>query len=404
MLFKIALRNLFRNKRRTLIILSSIVVGVVAMILSDGLMNGMLKQMLFNQVRLNVSHLQIHRDGFNKDKTIKYAFSDFNEIEAELKNNPVVEAYSKRLKTYGLISSAVNSSGIYLNAVVPEDESRVSIIDQSIVEGSYFTGDKRDILIGTKLAKKLEVGVGDKIVVMSNTPDGSIGSELFRICGLFSTASSDFDKSTIFVPLETAQLFLDVENHISEFAVILKESELVENLKAEMIGKLGSSYEVMTYNDLLPFLVLQLDMYNEMMAVINFIIGLALIFGIINSMLMSVFERINELGVLMSIGMKNSKIFLMVLFEAFTLGIAGTIAGFVIGLSIHFILSPIGINLSAFASSLESFGIGAVIYPDLSLGGILSLLIIIPLISVAGAVYPAFKAIKLEPVTAVRYV
>jgi ABC-type antimicrobial peptide transport system permease subunit len=140
------------------------------------------------------------------------------------------------------------------------------------------------------------------------------------------------------------------------------------------------------------------------MIVLDLIIGLALIFGIINVMLMSVFERINEFGVLMSIGMKNSKLFLMIVFEAFIIGVIGTIAGLIIGLLIHYPISITGIDFSVFAEGLDSYGVGAIIYPYLSIENIITMIIIIPFIVVLGAIYPAFRAIRLQPVYAVRYV
>ena len=140
------------------------------------------------------------------------------------------------------------------------------------------------------------------------------------------------------------------------------------------------------------------------MFIVNLIVGLALIFGIINSMLMAVFERINEFGVLMSIGMKNSRLFLMILTEALILGIFGTLIGVGSGILLNIPISDYGIDLSLFAAGLESFGVGAVIYPVLSIENVLITLIMLPFISVLGAVYPAYKAIKLEPVYAIRYV
>ena len=138
--------------------------------------------------------------------------------------------------------------------------------------------------------------------------------------------------------------------------------------------------------------------------ILNVIIGLALIFGIINTMLMSVFERIQEFGVLMAIGMKNNRLYLMIVFEAFILGVIGTLAGLVFGLLLDIPLAHSGINLSIFATGLESFGIGAVIYPVLSVGNIINAVLFMPIVAVLGALYPAYRAIKLEPIYAINYV
>lgn len=404
MLIKLAWRNIWRNKRRSLVVLGSVIVGIIAVLFMNGFMNGMLYQMLSNQISTNVSHIQIHKKGFNDNKIIQSFLPEADKVEEKLKTNSQVKAYSKRVITFGLISSATNSSGVYINGIDPAKEKQVSIICDQIKEGEYFTGGKREIVIGAKLAEKLEVGLGDKVVAMSNTPDGTIGSEVFRVVGIFKSFSSEFDKAFIYIPIETAQSMLNIDHHIYEYAIVAKDYHKVEQVKNSIKAGLSGKYEVMSYKDLLPFLVYQIDLSKESMWIFNLIIELALIFGIVNSMLMAVFERINEIGVLMSIGMKNMKIFYMILMEGLVIGIIGTIIGLAIGYLIMLPLESVGINFSIYAQSLESYGVGAVIYPTLSIDDVIGVLIMIPFISILGAVYPAYKAIKLEPVYAIRYV
>ncbi len=404
MLLKLAWRNIWRNKRRSIIVLISIVVGLTAIVLTDGLSNGMIRQMLFNQVNLDISHLQIHKAGFNSNKVIKNFIPDYQHVESILKSNPEVAAYSKRVFATGILSSANNSSGVIIYGIDPEEEARVSIIKSSIVEGKYLSGSKREIIIGKKLAEKLGVDVGDKVVAMSNTLKGDIGSDAFRVAGIFQTANSEFDKMTVYIVAGAEQEMLNTGDNYHEFAVILKDYNNVTSIKSKLESALGSRYEVFTYKDLLPLFIFQMDLYKESMMILNIIIGLALIFGIVNTMLMSVFERIREFGVLMAIGMRNSKLYLMILFEAFMLGILGTLVGLVCGLLLDIPLAHSGINLSLFATGLESFGIGAIIYPVLSVGNLINAALFMPFVAVLGALYPAYKAIKLEPIYAINYV
>jgi ABC-type lipoprotein release transport system permease subunit len=404
MLWKLAWRNIWRNKRRSLIVLVSIVIGMAALIFFDGFSNGMMQQMLSNQISSNISHIQIHKKGFNDNKIIKNILPDRQKVEQILKENAQVKFFSERVITFGLLSSASSSSGIYLYGIKPGAEEKISKIKTSIVEGNYLSDAKRDILIGKKLAEKLNVGLGDKVVAMANTPDGSIGSDVFRVAGIFETFSSEFDKSTIYISEQTAQNMLGIDNETLEFAMIIEDYKKVDEVKANLQLKLGDEYEVLSYKDLLPMIIFSMDIYQESMFIFNLIIGLALIFGIINTMLMSVFERINEFGVLMAMGMKNSRLFFMIVLEAFIIGIVGTIVGLIVGILIHIPLSHSGIDFSLFAEGLESFGVGAIIYPILSLGNLISMIFLIPFISVAGALYPAYRAIKLEPVYAINYV
>ena len=404
MLLKLAWRNIWRNKRKSLIVLSSVIVGMIAVIFYDGLDHGMLHQMLNNQISNSVSHIQIHKKGFNNNKIIKNYIPDNPLAEKAVKSQKDIKAYSERVITFGLASSASSSSGVYIYGVYPDMEAKVSDIKKSIIEGKFFTGNKRDIVIGKQLADKLGVGLNDKVVIMANTPNGDIGSDLFRVAGIFQSVSSEFDKTTIYIPIKTAQEMLEIDSHIYEYAIILNDYHNVDKVKSELESKLGNKYEVLSYKDLLPMLIYQMDLYDQTMWIFYMIVGLALIFGIVNTMLMSVFERINEIGVLMAIGMKNSKIFLMFVLEAFMIGVIGTILGLILGLLIHWPISISGINFSIFSDALKSFGIGAVIYPFLSVTNTIMLVIIIPFIAVIGALYPAYRAIKLEPIKAIYYV
>ena len=404
MLFKLAWRNIWRNKRRSLIVLVSVIVGIVAIVFSDGLSNGMMRQMLFNQINLNISHIQIHKEGFNNNKIVKNFIPDINKVQSVLEKDPSVKAFSKRVFASGILSSANNSSGVLIYGVIPSEESKVSVVKSSIVKGKYLGGGKREIIIGKKLAEKLGVGIGDKVVAMANTLSGDIGSEVFRVEGIFRTSSSDFDKMTVYIPAATEQEMLGLGNKYHEVAIITKDYNKVTEIKKNLASQLGSKYEILTYRDLLPMLIYQMDLYKESMMILNIIIGLALIFGIINTMLMSVFERIREFGVLMAIGMKNNRLYLMIVFEAFIIGVLGTLVGLGIGLLLDIPLAHSGIDLSMFSVGLESFGVGAIIYPVLSIGNIINTVIFMPFVAVAGALYPAYKAIKLEPIYAINYV
>ena len=404
MLIRIAWRNLWRNRRRSLIIQSSVVIGVVAIIFLDGLMNGMLYQMLFNQVSSTIAHIEIHKNGFNDNKSVQNFIPDNEIIEKTIQEEPGVKYYSRRVISFGLLSSASNSSGVYIYGVNPPEEINVSSISNSIIEGNYLSGSDREIVIGQGLADKLDVSLGDKVVAMTNRDDGKIGSDLFRVTGIYKSFSSEFDKSYIYIPIQNAQTMMNIGDNIYEFALILNDYKNAQAVTNDLRSRLSYDYEVLSYRDILPLLIIQLDLYKQSAFIITFIVSLALIFGIINTMLMAVFERINEFGVLMSIGMSSSKIFLMIVWEAFILGVIGTIAGFVIAMLLHLIVSNTGINLSMFAASLDSFGLGATIYPQLLIENIINTLVTIPFISVLGAIYPAYKAIKLEPVYALRYV
>jgi putative ABC transport system permease protein len=404
LLLKIAWRNLWRNRRRSLIVLVSVIIGVVALIIMDALSIGMVEQMLENQIGSHTSHIQVHKNGFNDNKIIQNYLPDATATENAVKSIEGIKHYSPRVLTFGLLSSATSSSGVYLVGINSDKEEKVTKIKRSLVEGEYLSGKEREIVIGKRLAEKLGVELGDKVVAMATSLDGSVGSDVFRIVGLYQTFSSEFDKTTIYIPLRNAQRMLELGDKLTEFAIIVENTKLLDQIKSELKSKLGENYEVLTYRDLLPLLVMQIDLYKETIWIFYLIVGIAMVFGIINTMLMSVMERIREFGVLMAIGMKNARLFIMILIEAFILGIFGSALGVIAGIIIYYPLSISGIDLSLFAEGLTAFGSGAIIYPILTANSVINAVIIIPVVSMLGALYPAYKTIQLQPVSAIRHV
>ena len=408
MLLKIAWRNLWRNKRRSIIILTSVAVGVACIMLNDSLGRGMMEQMLENQIRSNVSHIQIHKAGFNDNKIIQSYVPNHQEVENILENSSFVKFYSKRVVSAGLLSSANASSGIVLMGIESDKEKNITSINSKIVEGRYLSGKSNEIVIGKEMAEKLEVELGDKVVAVASSLDGSVSTELFRVVGIYKSSSSAFDKIYAYISLSNAQKMLNLQDNFSEFAIIVEKPKATDNYKDTLFKKIYSKgfekeIEILTYKDLLPLMIMYIDLYDQMIIVFYMIIIIAILFGVINVMLMSVYERIREIGVLMSIGMKSRRIFAMILLEAFVLGLVGSIMGFGLGF-LAFIPLSNGLDLSIFARSLASMGIDTVIYPIINFNVVLNSILLMPLSTVVGACYPALRAIKLQPTDAMRHI
>lgn len=403
-IFRLAWRNIWRNKRRSIIVMSSVAVGVIATVLMDTLSRGMAFQMLYNQIGSHVAHLQVHRRGFKDNPIVQNSIPDANVVKRAVASTPGVLSQSSRVLTFGLLSSALSSSGVSLVGIDPREEEEITTIKGSIVAGMYLSGGRNEAVVGRALAEKLGVGLGDRVVGMASAVDGHVGSDVFRIVGLYETLSSEFDKSFVYIGRNNAQDMLELGEEISEIAIRIGNLRQLGAVQAGLQETLGESYEVLTYPEILPFLVLQIDLYDQSMFIFYAIVGIALIFGIINTMLMSVFERIREFGVLKAVGMKDRRLIIMVLLEAFFLGTIGTAAGFVLGYLTYLPLQRTGLDLSMFSESLRSLGVGAVIFPVLTWEVLANALFIIPLVAVVGALYPAIRAGRLLPVGAIRSV
>ncbi|OGU12479.1 MAG: hypothetical protein A2X61_02635 [Ignavibacteria bacterium GWB2_35_12] len=410
MFFKMAIRNLLRNKRRTLIVLSSIIVGVAATLLYDSINAGMINQMLVNQINSYYSHIQIHKQGFNDNKLVTSYIPDYKNVEEVIQKQDYVRNYSKRVIAFGMLSSANSSAGISMLGIEPGNEKKVSNIYKMIIEGKYLSGKSNEILISKKMAEKLEVTLGDKVVAMAADINGKVNSELFRIIGIYRSHTAEFDKVFVYVPIENARTILGLGDNVSEIAIITNNSDSTLSYKKQLVSAMknagveSNEVEVSTYQELLAMIMYLIDIWKQTSIIIYLIIALAVLFGVINTMLMSVFERVNEIGVLMSIGMRNSGIFRMIILEAFMMGVVGTLIGFGIGVLIYLPLSNNGINLGMYSESMQTFGLNNIIYPALDSNVIINSIFIMPLATAVGAIYPARKAMKLQPTDAMRHV
>jgi putative ABC transport system permease protein len=404
MMLRLAWRNIWRNKRRSLIILTSIVVGLAAVIFMEALSRGFIKQMLTNSIGTHIGHVQVHKKGFNDNKVVHNFMQETKLPQRALKADQRISAFSRRTIAFGLLSSASNSSGVLIVGIHAEEEERVTTIKLHLVEGRYLSGEKHEVVISKRLAETLGIGLGDRVVAMASTLDSKVGSDMFRVVGLFQSPNSVFDKTHIYVPLENAQEMLRVGEEIAEFTMIATHIDSVLALKEALAWQLGVDYEVLSYHDIIPTLLLQLEVAESSMLIFYLIIGAAMIFGISNTMLMSVFERINEFGVLKAVGMKDTRVFVMVMIEALLLGLVGTIAGTIVGIAINLPLQATGLNFATFSEGLASWGVGGIIYPVLDYSSLASGMILILGICLLAAFYPAYKAVRLEPISAMRYV
>ncbi len=408
MIGRIAWRNILRNKRRSLILITSIVVGVLALVLTEGFATGMLHQMLSNQISADAGYIQIHKKGYQSDPTLENAMTNPGPVREILTKERAILNYSERLRVFGLVSSPYNSYGVSIVGIVPSAEKKITTISQYITKGSYLSGEPGQILLSTSMADKLKVGLGDKVVIMASQIDGSVGSEACRVSGIFETFNSGFDQSHVYIPIQTADQMLNADGLVSEFVVNPKntrdQAAVESRVRDDIAGLPGAAgeYEVLSYEQMLPLLVAQLVLYRQALYLIAGIIAVALIFGIIDTMLMSVMERTHEFGVSMAIGMSNRKIFTMVMIEALYLAVIGTAIGLAGSYGASLSLSRTGWDLSMFSASLKSLGVGSIIYPVLETSYVVPTVLVIPVVTLLGAVYPALKAVRLQPVEAIR--
>ncbi|HEU5145631.1 MAG TPA: FtsX-like permease family protein [Chryseosolibacter sp.] len=404
MIAAISWRNIWRNKWRSAVIILAITAGLTGGIFTVAMYNGMTEQKLRTAVDTQTAHLQVHAPRFQQNKDIRLFLESPNVIISELENESFVSAVSRRLVAMGMAASSNANTGVLLNGIHPDKERMISTIYQSMVAGDYFETEKRNqILLSSRTARKLKVEVNGKVVITLQDINGDIVGAAFRVTGIFRTTHSMFDESNVFVRKQDLERILSIDGVVNEIAVRLDDIENVPAVQQRLRAKFSAEVaDIQSWRDIQPELAYINDASWQMNYLVLIIILLALAFGILNTMLMAIFERVKEIGVLMAVGMSKYRIFMMIILETIFLSLTGAALGMIVSAIIVFWTNRSGINLSMFAQGLESFGISSIIYPALEpqfYGRLAAMVIVAAMLS---ALYPAIKALRLKPVEAIH--
>lgn len=402
MLAKLSWKNIWRNKKRSLVLIISVILGLWAGVFVMGFYKGIMDQRIDDAIEKESSHIQIHHPKFNDEKLLKYAIEDADKIVDEITSMDSVRSVSARSKIQGMIASSRSTAGIQINGINPENEDKTTRMGSNIVEGNYFTGIKRNpILISKKTADKLKLKLRSKLVLTFQDVDNNITSALFRVDGIFKSSNGSFDEQNVFVRNSDIQKHLGNENYIHEIAILLKEHDNL-NTYEKAIKSIYPDLEVRSWIEIIPGMSFMINSMDTALYVILWIIMLALLFGIVNTMLMAVLERTREIGMLMSIGMNKYKIFSIIIIETiFIIIIAGPLGMLLAYMTIKYYGGQ-GIDLKVIGEGLENMGYASVIYPTLIFKYYLNVLLQVIFMAFLGSIYPAFKALKLNPVVAIR--
>ncbi len=409
----IAWRNLLRGWRRSAIVLLAISVGLAACLLLVGWSQGTIRQMVDNAVSTRLGHLTVLARGYQQNPDVQRNLAEGGRTIVErIERFPGAHA-SARIAGDGLLQSSRRSSRVALIGVDRLRESRVSVISQSLVEGSLpiaavTAGSRRlpGIAIGAAMADRLRVKIGDKVVVHA---PGEVGLGAFRVSGVFRTASSEFDRSHAYLRLEDAQRLLSVPDRVTEVAVRLEDPDRLLELQAFVAAELARALpevplDVLTWSEREPRLAAMLALMANVTWVIYGAVFLAMAFGIANALLMMVYERIREFGMLRALGLQSSRLLALVLLESIVMTVAGTLIGLAIGVPIVLWLGEVGIDLASFAAGLSEFGIGTTVYTSIELRDVVLPVVVALITAVLAALWPAWKAVRLRPAEAIRHI
>ena len=402
MLFQIAWRNVLRNKKRSSIIISAIACGLWAGLVASSVSLGFSDATVESALKTRLSDIQVHQKAFRESHAVRDTIPGAMILIERISQLHGVRAVSGRLLAEGMASTAETSAGVLISGVDSDREKRVTTIADRLIQGTYAVGKKRNVvIIGQELAVKLSARLGSKIILTSQDARGNIVGGSFRVAGIFRTDSTPFDGSNVFVDCHELARLLSIEDRIHEIAILLEDGRQVESCASE-IRSLAPGLTTETWMDIAPDLR-YINEYTEVyLNIFLYVIVLALLFGIVNTMLMSVMDRVRELGVLTAIGMKGRRIFTMIMLESVILSSLGAIAGMIAGWGTVEYLKRTGINLASFGEGLRQWGYADISYPVLSASMFEQVIVSIVAAAIIGAAYPAWKAIRLDPARAIQ--
>ena len=409
-LFKIAVRNLFRYKRRTLLTISLIAIGVI-FVLGYISISGSFKNMIIGQITDSmVGHLQVHRKGYmaaidNLPLNMNLKPQAVKKVENILNQQDEVEAYSPRLKFGGMFSTFVETTNIRLNGVYPEKEFKtVPLLTSRITEGQKAL-NRGEILLPELLARGMKVKIGDMVVIVATNQDGSVNGKQFRVSGILESATGPGGRDG-YVHIEDAKEVLRMgEMEISEIAIRMKHFNRLDaftnKLDALLSGEVNKQgkpmFEVHTWEKISPFYNIA-RMIDVMTIFIQLMLIAVVLISIMNVMIMAVYERVREIGTIAAIGTLPRKILSMFTIEGFCLGVIGVLIGDILGLIIILILNFAGITFDFGQQK------GLILNATIAPADVLIISGIVILVSVVASLQPAFKASRMEPIKALRHV
>jgi len=409
-LFKIAIRNLMRYKRRTLLTASLVTIGVVSVLVFISV-SGSFKNMMIGQITDSfLGHIQIHKKGYvasidSLPLTLNLSPNALQKVEKAINQTPDIEAYAKRIKFGGMFSNFVETTNVRLNGVYPEDEARTVPLLLSRIREGEKTIRTGEILVPELLAKGMKVKVGDTVVVIATNRDGSVNGKQFQVGGILESATGPGGRDG-YIHIDDAAEILRMDTmEISEIAIRLKNfdklHEVFDRLKGQLSNELNKqgkpAFEVHMWEKLSPF-------YNiaRMIDIMTFFVKLMLIaivlISIMNVMVMAVYERVREIGTIAAIGTLPGKIVAMFLIEGFSLGLFGAVVGDILGVAV---ISILGMAKLTFNFGRQK---GLLLSPDINPQDILVISIIVITISVMASLQPAYKASRMNPIDALRHV
>ncbi len=401
-LLTLSWRNLWRNRRRTAIMLGAISVGVWAMIFMTALMRGMVDDMLEQGIRNLPGHVQIQHPEFLDDPNVVNNIAEPEGALLEVLQRNGNGRWATRIKVPAVIASERESRGIALIGVEPANEAEISGLPDKVVEGRFLESiDDRGIVNGARLAERLETRLGKRVVVMSQDPDNNISERGFRVVGIYRAELATVEDFNVYAARATLQRLLNIDGRVSQIVIVSDDYREVDQLYEQISRATPDNLDARPWYEIDSFLASMFELMDGFVVVWVVIIFLALSFGLVNTLVMAIFERVREIGLIQALGMRPSQIVVQILLESLLLLLIGLVIGNALAIVTILPLAD-GLDLTAVAEGMAMMGAASVLYPSLLLSDLVLANGVVAVLGVVTSILPAWRASKLDPIRALN--
>ncbi|HET9057565.1 MAG TPA: FtsX-like permease family protein [Chitinophagaceae bacterium] len=402
-LIKMAWKNMWRNRNRTIITMAAIFFAVLLSIITSSLKTGVFDNLIKNMVSFYAGYIQIHKQGYWNEQILDNSFSMSDSLEQKILSEGKIIAIAPRLESFALASSEDITKGCLVVGIDPEKENKITGIKNKIIQGHFFNTTDNAVMVSEGLLKRLKLKLNDTIVLIGQGYHGSTAAGKYPIIGVLKFGSPDLNDKTLFMPLQLTQDFYSAYNVITSYVLSVKNTNALSSISNNIQKKAGSNYEVMTWEQMMPDVKQHIQTDSANMQIIQGVLYLLICFGIFGTLLMMMAERRFEMGMLIAIGMKKIKLAGMLLIESVFTVIAGCSLGMLASVPIVFYLNRHPLKIKGEPARIyERFGFEAIFPTSVSSTHFITQGIIVLIIGLLLSLYPVYKTILLNPVNAMR--
>ncbi|MGZ8557029.1 MAG: ABC transporter permease [Chitinophagaceae bacterium] len=402
-LIKMAWKNMWRNRSRTMITMAAIFFAVILSVVASSLQDGIFNNLVKNVVSFYTGYVQVHKQGYWDEQILDNSFESSARTEQKILQDKNVTAVTSRLESFALASSEDITKGTLVVGISPEKENQITLLKNKLVQGTYLKDDDNAVLLAQGLAERLKLKAGDTIVLIGQGYHGATAAGKYFIKGIVKFGSPELNDKALFMPLAAAQDFYSAYGMVTSYILSLKETDNLQPVVTSVHSAIGNAYEVMTWGELIPDIKQHIETDSSSMKYIQGILYMLICFGIFGTLLMMMVERKFEMGMLVAIGMKKVKLITLLLVESVLTVLAGCMLGIIVSIPLVYYLNrrPLRIGGET-AKAYERFGFEAIFPASTDASNFISQGLIVLVIGLLISLYPMYKVIRLNPVTAMK--